>query len=90
MTIYIVTANYFGDADTNVDCADFVVDSIWYTIEDAENRVREINDAAIYPDGIFGKPYYGEIVEKKVQGKYLWISFDEWKKENDKIYEENR
>ena len=87
MTVYIVTANYVSATEGD---ADFIIDSVYTNVDTANKRVKEIDQMTEYPEGIYGQPYYGEIVEKKVQEKYLWISFDEWKKENDKIYEENR
>ena len=43
-----------------------------------------------YPEGIYGQPYYGEVIEKDIQDKFLWISYEEWKKENGKTYEEDK
>lgn len=82
MTVYIVTANYVAEM---VGESDFIVDSVWWTSEEAQKRSEEIDAMTEYSGGIYGTAYYGEVIEKDFTGKpYTWIDEKEFNALNNK------
>lgn len=65
MKVYIVTANYVSPIEGD---ADFIIDSVWIDKEEADKRAKGIDDSLTYPEGIYSIPYYGEVIEKEVNG----------------------
>lgn len=65
MKVCIVTANYVSPIQGD---ADFIIDSVWVDKEEADKRAKEIDDSFSYPEGIYEIPYYGEVIEKEVNG----------------------